>query len=73
MYPDMLQSKSRLGGVAARFDAGLRRHMLGIFNAMGLGLIVTGVTAFTVASTPAVAGAIFGTPLKWVAIFAAPA
>jgi uncharacterized protein len=52
------------------FDAGLRRHMLGIFTAMGVGLVVSGVTAFAVASVPALAAAIFGTPLKWVAIFA---
>jgi hypothetical protein len=44
--------------------------MLGIFNAMGVGLIVTGITAFAVANTPPLASAIFGTPLKWLAIFA---
>lgn len=56
--------------VAAAFDAGLRRHMLGIYNHMGLGLIVTGLTASAVASTPALYQPIFGTPLKWLAIFA---
>lgn len=71
MYRDMIQPRTRIGsGVTAPFDAGLRRHMLGIYNAMGLGLIVTGLTAFAVASIPALAGAIFGTPLKWLAIFA---
>jgi uncharacterized protein len=57
-------------GLAVPFDAGLRRHMLGIYNAMGVGLIVTGATAAAVASTPALHEPIFGTPLKWVAIFA---
>lgn len=60
----------RSTSVAAAFDAGLRRHMIGIYNHMGLGLIVTGLTAFAVASTPALYQPIFGTPLKWVAIFA---
>lgn len=71
MYRDMIQPRTRMGsGVTVPFDAGLRRHMLGIYNAMGLGLIVTGLTALAVASIPALAGAIFGTPLKWLAIFA---
>jgi uncharacterized protein len=71
MYRNVTQPQIRPGsGVAVPFDAGLRRHMLGIFNAMCLGLIVTGLTAFAVANTPSLVGAIFGTPLKWVAIFA---
>ena len=57
-------------GVALQFDAGLRRHMLAVYNHMGVGLVVTGVTAFAIASTPALAQAIFGTPLKWVAMLA---
>jgi FtsH-binding integral membrane protein len=61
---------SGFAGDAVAFDAGLRRHMLGIYNHMGLGLVITGLTAFGVASTPALAAAIFGTPLKWVAMFA---
>jgi len=57
-------------GVAVPFDAGLRRHMIGIYNNMALGLVVTGLVAFGIASTPALYQPIFGTPLKWVAIFA---
>jgi len=55
---------------AVPFDAGLRRHMLGIYNNMALGLVITGLTAFAIASTPALYQPIFGTPLKWVAMFA---
>ena len=55
--------------VAAR-DEGLRRHMLGIYRNMGLGLAITGAVALGVASTPALSALIFGTPLKWVAMFA---
>jgi FtsH-binding integral membrane protein len=57
-------------GVGVAFDAGLRRHMLGIYNNMALGLVVTGLVAFAVASTPALYQPIFGSPLKWVAMFA---
>ena len=57
-------------GVQARFDEGLRRYMLGIYRNMGLGLAITGAVALAVASTPPLAALIFGTPLKWVAMFA---
>lgn len=71
MYRNVTQPHAGLSrGASVPFDAGLRRHMLGIFNAMGVGLIVTGMTAFAVANTPPLASAIFGTPLKWLAIFA---
>ena len=57
-------------GVQARFDEGLRRHMLGIYRNMGIGLALTGLVALAVANTPALVALIFGTPLKWVAMFA---
>jgi FtsH-binding integral membrane protein len=53
-----------------RFDEGLRQHMLRVYNYMGLGLVVTGVVAFAVASTPALYEPIFSTPLKWVVMLA---
>jgi FtsH-binding integral membrane protein len=55
---------------AAAFDAGLRRHMLGIYGNMGIGLLVSGLVAALVASTPALYGPIFGTPLKWLVMLA---
>jgi FtsH-binding integral membrane protein len=55
---------------AALFDEGLRQHMLRIYNYMGLGLVVTGIVAFVVASTPALYVPIFSTPLKWVVMLA---
>jgi hypothetical protein len=58
----------------AEVDAGLRSYMLGIYNYMMLALALTGVVAFGVAtyaaSDPAVAQLMFGTPLKWVIMFA---
>jgi hypothetical protein len=54
----------------AAFDEGLRRHMLQVYNYMMLGLAMTGAVAFLVASTPALYGPIFGTPLKWVVMLA---
>src|SRR3712207_3168607 len=55
---------------AAMFDEGLRQHMLRVYNFMGLGLVVTGVVAYLVASSPAIYQPIFGTPLKWVVMLA---
>ncbi|MGX5805700.1 Bax inhibitor-1/YccA family protein [Bradyrhizobium sp. Arg314] len=54
----------------AVFDEGLRKHMLRVYNYMGLGLVVTGLVAFFVASTPALYVPIFSSPLKWVVMLA---
>ena len=65
----------------AEFDAGLRAHMLRVYNYMASGLALTGIFAVIVAQMAAVtndAGQIvgltslgqtlFGSPLKWVVI-----
>lgn len=54
---------------AGSLDQGLRAHMVRVFNYMGGGLALTGLVAYIVAHT-ALAGVIFGTPLKWVAMLA---
>jgi FtsH-binding integral membrane protein len=53
-----------------RIDEGLRSYMLSVYNYMGLGLALTGLVAFFVASTPAIYMPIFTTPLKWVVMLA---
>ncbi|WP_027170028.1 Bax inhibitor-1/YccA family protein [Mesorhizobium sp. WSM3224] len=54
----------------AVYDEGLRKHMLRVYNYMGLGLVVTGLVAFFLASTPALYVPIFSSPLKWVVMLA---
>ncbi|RUW17417.1 Bax inhibitor-1/YccA family protein, partial [Mesorhizobium sp. M1E.F.Ca.ET.041.01.1.1] len=54
----------------AVYDEGLRKHMLRVYNYMGLGLVVTGLVALAVASTPALYVPIFSSPLKWVVMLA---
>ncbi|EJJ31547.1 Bax inhibitor-1/YccA family protein [Rhizobium sp. CF142] len=54
----------------ALFDEGLRQHMLRVYNYMALGLVITGIVAFIVGSTPALYVPIFQTPLKWVVMLA---
>jgi uncharacterized protein len=70
MYPN----QNRLSGYArtsgAVFDEGLRKHMLRVYNYMGLGLVVTGLVAFIVGTTPALYVPIFSSPLKWVVMLA---
>lgn len=63
-------SSSRRSAGAAVYDEGLRQHMLGVYRNMTLGLGITALVALLIASTPALYQPIFGTPLKWVAIFA---
>ncbi|RUW43929.1 Bax inhibitor-1/YccA family protein, partial [Mesorhizobium sp. M8A.F.Ca.ET.021.01.1.1] len=52
------------------YDEGLRQHMLRVYNYMGLGLVVTGLVALLVSSTPALYVPIFSSPLKWVVMLA---
>ena len=54
----------------ALFDEGLRQHMLRVYNYMGLGLVITGIVAFIVGTTPALYVPIFQSPLKWVVMLA---
>ncbi|WP_095091606.1 Bax inhibitor-1/YccA family protein [Mesorhizobium sophorae] len=55
---------------AAVYDEGLRQHMLRVYNYMGVGLVVTGLVAFMISSTPALYVPIFSSPLKWVVMLA---
>jgi uncharacterized protein len=64
--PRLAQARVAVGAV----DEGLRSYMLSVYNYMGLGLAITGLVAFVVASTPALYVPIFTTPLKWVVILA---
>jgi FtsH-binding integral membrane protein len=70
----MFPNQNRFGGFsqtsAAAFDEGLRQHMLRVYNYMGLGLVVTGLVAFIVGTTPALYVPIFSSPLKWVVMLA---
>lgn len=74
-FHDIEQRPSRTAAAnAAVYDAGLRQHMLGIYNYMGLGLGLSAATAFLLSQTAA--GALFYTapgqftPLGWIAMFA---
>jgi len=50
-------------------DAGLRSFMLGVYNKMALGLLLSGVLAYIAGTVPEVSQLVFGTPLRWVVMF----
>lgn len=52
-------------------DAGLRTYMQRVYNFMALGLSITGITAYLTSQSPEMMQLIFGTPLGYVAMFAA--
>jgi FtsH-binding integral membrane protein len=66
--------RGRAGAGVETLDQGLRAFMLGIYNNMALGLAVTGAVAYGAyvwaASNPAVAQALYVSPLKWVIMLA---
>lgn len=67
-------ARGRAGAGVETLDQGLRAFMLGIYNNMALGLAVTGVVAYGAfawaMSNPAVAHALYVSPLKWVIMLA---
>ena len=65
-----LGSVPRAGGdVAGRYDEGLRKHMLSIYNYMASAVLLTGIDALVSASS-GLTLAIAGTPLMWVVMLA---
>lgn len=76
MFQNLQQNRSRQGSFAGSnassktFDAGLRDYMIKVYNFMGLALIISGLVAITVSSSPMLMKAIFGTPLRYLIMFA---
>lgn len=59
-----------VGRADMAIDAGLRSFMLGVYNKMALGLVLSGVLAMTVAFVPAVRELVLFSPLRFVVMFA---
>ena len=57
-------------GDRAEIDVGLRNHMLRVYNYMTVGLVVTGLVAYVIASSPTLISAIFTSPLAYVVMLA---
>ena len=58
------------GARTAQIDEGLRAHMNKVYGLMSAGMAVTGAVAYFVGTNDALLASIFGTPLKWVVMFA---
>lgn len=55
---------------AAQIDEGLRAHMNKVYGLMSVAMLVTAGVAWAVGSNEVLVQQIFGTPLKWVVMFA---
>ena len=53
-----------------QIDAGLRQYMLSVYNYMAGGLALTGIVAFLISTSPSLQMTIWGSPLRYVAMFA---
>ncbi len=58
------------GTRTAAIDAGLRAHMTKVYGLMSAAMLITAGVAWAVGTNDAMVAAIFGTPLKWVVMFA---
>ena len=58
------------GSRATDIDVGLRAHMNKVYGLMSVGMALTGGVAWAVGTNETMLNAIFGTPLKWVVMFA---
>lgn len=52
------------------FDPALRDYMAKVYNLMSIALVISGAVSFLIASSPALLNIIYGTPLKYVLMFA---
>jgi len=58
------------GARATEIDAGLRAHMNKVYGTMSVGLLLTAGMAWAIGTNDAMVAAIFGTPVKWLVMFA---
>lgn len=62
--------RTRVGTRTVEIDEGLRAHMNKVYGLMSVGMAITALVAWAVGTNEAMVGAIFGSPLKWVVMFA---
>ncbi len=55
---------------AAQIDEGLRAHMNKVYALMSVAMLLTAAVAWAVGTNEAMVATIFGSPLKWVVMFA---
>ena len=63
----------RTAGASSRplaIDEGLKKHMSKTYSLMAIAMLITGAVAYVVGNNNAMLSVIFGSPLKWVVMFA---
>ncbi len=63
-------SYGRAGAGYGVIDEGLKAHMNKVYGLMSVAMVITGLVAWAVGTNPDLLRAIFGTPLRWVVMFA---
>jgi FtsH-binding integral membrane protein len=64
-----VQGRVAVGTADMAVDAGLRGFMLGVFNKMGLGLVLSAALAYVAGTVAPVTQFVFGTPFIYVVMF----
>ena len=67
---DYQTARAGAGARTAQIDAGLKAHMNKVYGTMSVGLLITALAAWAVGTNDVLLAAIFGTPLKWLVMFA---
>ncbi len=63
---DFQYASPRAGTGDMATDAGLRKFMLGVYNKLGLGILLAGLLAYVAGTVEPVTALVFGTPLLYV-------
>lgn len=73
-YNEQYGQTATTARTGAAVDEGLRSYMLGVYNYMSAGVLLTGVAAYAISeyatANPAVAQLLYGSPLKYVLMLA---
>ncbi|MBI1359737.1 MAG: BAX inhibitor (BI)-1/YccA family protein [Alphaproteobacteria bacterium] len=64
-----VQGRQAIGAGDMSVDAGLRGFMLGVYNKMGLGLVLSAALAYVAGTVAPVTAFVFGTPFLYVVMF----
>jgi FtsH-binding integral membrane protein len=64
-----VQGRPAVGTADMSVDAGLRGFMLGVYNKMGLGLVLSAALAYVAGTVAPVSAFVFGTPFIYVVMF----
>lgn len=65
-----MYQQSTVTNTASQYDLGLRQFMLGVYNNMALGLVISAFIAYFVGTSPELLALFFSGPQKWLVIFA---